>query len=110
MPSYIQSDQAKAFLSCEFMAFLNKKGVSTSHSLNYNLRGNRQIKKFNATIWTAVKLALKSKDLPIDYREQVLPEALHLIRLLLCTTMNTTHHERLFNCQRRSTMGVTFLA
>ena len=92
------------------MAFLSNKGVSTSHSSIYNPRGNGQIEKFNATIWTAVKLALKSKGLPIDHWEQVLHEALHSMRSLLpvCTTTNTTPHERLFNYQRRSTMGVTF--
>ena len=69
MPSYIHSDQAKTFLSREFLAFLNNKGVSTSHSSIYNPCGNGQIEKFNATIWTAVKLALKSKNLSIDHWE-----------------------------------------
>ena len=108
MPSYIHSDQAKTFLSRKFVAFLNNKGVRTNHSSFYNIRENKQIEKFNVTIWTAVKLALKLKNLPIDHWEQVLSEALHLIRSLLCTATNTTPHERLFNYQRRSTMGVTF--
>ena len=82
--------------------------MSTNHLSIYNSRGNGQIEKINATIGTALKLALKSKDLSIDHWEQVLPETLHSIRSLLSTAMNTTFHGHLFNYQRRSTMGVTF--
>ena len=38
----------------------------------------------------------------------MLPDALHSIRSLLCTTTNTTPHERLFNFNRKSTSGNSF--
>ena len=50
-------------------------------------------------------LALKSKNLPTSEWERVLPDALHSIRSLICTSTNVTPHERLFNYQRRSTSG-----
>ena len=37
--------------------------------------------------------------------EAVLPDALHSIRSLLCTSTNATPHERLFADQRRCTSG-----
>ena len=39
--------------------------------------------------------------------ETVLPDALHSIRSLLCTTTNTTPHDRMFNFTRKSTSGKT---
>ena len=43
--------------------------------------------------------------LPIICWQDVLPDALHSIRTLLCTALNETLHERMFNFQRRSTTG-----
>ena len=37
--------------------------------------------------------------------EEVLPDALHSIRSLLCTTTNSTPHDRLFKFNRKSTSG-----
>ena len=73
----------------------------------YNPRGNGQCERYNATIWTAVKLALKSKNLPIEQSQVVLPEALHSIRSLLCITTNMTSHERMFYYNRRSCLGLS---
>ena len=84
LPSYIHSDNAKSFTLQEFINYLNSRGVSTSCTSVYNPRGNGQCERYNAVIWTAVKLALKTKKLPIEQWEAVLPEALHLIRSLLC--------------------------
>jgi len=58
-------------------------------------------------IWSAVKLALKTRSLPISQWETVLPEALHSIRLLLCTSTNSTPHERFLKFQRRSALGTS---
>ena len=38
----------------------------------------------------------------------VLPQVLHSVRSLLCTTTNETPHERFFEFQRRSIFGVSF--
>ena len=39
--------------------------------------------------------------------ESVLPESLHAIRSLLCTSTNQTPHERLFKYQRRAATGIS---
>ena len=50
-------------------------------------------------------LALRSRQLPVTVWESVLPDALHSIRSLLCTSTNETPHERMFAFQRRSCHG-----
>ena len=74
----------------------------------YNPRGNGQCERYNGIIWQAITLALKSSNLTFTAWEQVLPDALHSIRSLLCTTTNATPHERLFNFNRKSTSGNSF--
>ena len=105
MPSYIHNDRAPDFLSKEVKDYLHSKGIATSKTSRYNPRGNGQAERYNGTIWKAVTLALKSKDLPLSAWEHVLPDALHSIRSLLCTATNCTPHERMFNFQRKSTAG-----
>jgi hypothetical protein len=52
-----------------------------------------------------VRLALESKQLPVEAWELVLPDALHSIRSLLCTSTNETPHERFFSFTRKSSSG-----
>lgn len=52
-------------------------------------------------------MALKTKHLSVENWEQVLPQALHSVRSLLCTTINCTPHERMFRHPRRSTNGTS---
>ena len=54
----------------------------------------------NDLIWTAVKLKFKSCQLCIEHWESSIPS-------LLCTAMNETPHQRMFNVKRRSTIGVS---
>ena len=105
MPAYIHNDRAPDFLSKEVRDYLHGRGIATSKTSRYNPRGNGQAERFNGTIWKAVNLALKSKELPLSAWELVLPDALHSIRSLLCTATNCTPHERMFNFQRKSTAG-----
>ena len=63
------------------------------------------VEKYNGTVWKAITLALKSQPLPTSHWETVLPDALHIIRSLLCTANNCTPHERLFNFTRNSSSG-----
>ncbi|KXJ09520.1 hypothetical protein AC249_AIPGENE11011 [Exaiptasia diaphana] len=56
---------------------------------------------------SAVRLALKSANLPDAKWEMVLPDALHSVRSLLSTATNATPHERFFGFQRRSTHGTS---
>uniref|UniRef100_A0A1B6L070 Uncharacterized protein n=1 Tax=Graphocephala atropunctata TaxID=36148 RepID=A0A1B6L070_9HEMI len=50
----------------------------------------------------AISLALRSKHLPINRWKTVLRESLHSIRSFLCTLINCTPHERMFEHHRKS--------
>ena len=107
MPAYIHSDRGASFMSTELRQFLLDKGVAASHTTAYNPQGNGQIERLNRTLWKTVCLALKSKNLPPTHWEVVLTDALHSIRSLLCTAINCTPHERMFQYSRRSTNGLS---
>ena len=107
-PGYIHSDQGKSFMSTDLVRYLNDRGVATSNTSIYNPRGNGQCERYNAIIWSAVQSGLKSQGLPIAKWQQVLPDALHATRSLLCTSTNVTPHERLFSFQRQSALGTSF--
>ena len=105
MPGYVHSDRGPSLISEELKTFLNERGVATSRTSAYNPQGNGQVERYNGVIWKAVSLALESRGLPPSNWEQVLPDALHSIRSLLCTATNSTPHDRMFNFQRRSSSG-----
>ena len=71
----------------------------------YYRAGNDQVEKYNGTVWKAVTMVCKSKNLPIKYWQEVLPDVLHSLRSLLCTATNEMPHECLFCFARRSTSG-----
>ena len=48
---------------------------------------------------------MKTHKLPLQHWQELLSDALHSVRSLLCTATNQTPHERIFNYQRRSTSG-----
>lgn len=75
-------------MSDQLQSFLTQKGVATSRMTLYNPRGNSPVKRFNGILWKAITLALKSLDLPITQREQVVADALHSIRSLFFTATN----------------------
>ena len=107
MPAYIHTDQGANFMSKELKDFLISKNVATSRTTPYNPQGNGQCEKLNGTLWKAITLSLKSRGLPQSCWQDVLPDALHSIRSLLCTSTNTTPHERMFLFQRRSSTGTS---
>jgi len=76
---------------------LRERDIACSRTSVYNAPGNGQCERYNGIIWTAIKLAIKSRKLDIAQWECVLPDALHSIRSLLCTATNATPHERLFH-------------
>ena len=43
------------------------------------------------------KLGLKTYKLPLQHWQELLSDALHSVRSLLCTATNQTPHERIFN-------------
>ena len=105
MPCYVHSDNAKSFISKELKDFLTKRGVASSKSSPYHPTGNSQVERYNGVVWKAIRLALKSHNLPISSWENVLPDALHSVRSLLNTNTNCTPHERFLNFNRRSPSG-----
>nr|XP_039261686.1 uncharacterized protein LOC120337851 [Styela clava] len=105
IPGYIHSDRGKSFMSAELRDFLLKRGVATSQSSPYHPIGNSQVERFNGIIWKAVRLCLRTYNLPITHWEYVLPKALQSLRSLLCTAVNATPHELFFNFQHRSPSG-----
>ncbi|XP_041989092.1 uncharacterized protein LOC121740463 [Aricia agestis] len=104
-PHYIHSDRGAAFMSKELRDFLVMNGVACSRSTPYNPQGNGQVERLNGTLWKTIRLILKSKQMDIGHWEHVLPNALHSIRSLLCTSTNMTPHERFFKHPRRSANG-----
>ena len=92
-------------MSTELKLSLNARGVATSRTSVYNHKGNGQAERYNGIIWKTINLALKSNKLHVSQWESVITDALHSIRSLLCTSTNSTPHERLFNYQRHSTSG-----
>ncbi|XP_055891822.1 uncharacterized protein LOC129927331 [Biomphalaria glabrata] len=105
MPDYVHSDRGTSFMSREVQEFLHERGVATSRTTPYNPRGNSQVERLNGSLWKAITLALKTQGLPVSKWEQVLNQALHSLRSLLCTATNETPHERIFKFYRRSTFG-----
>ena len=103
MPSYLHSDRGTSFMSQEIKEFLSSRGVCLSQSTPYNPQGNGQIERYNGVIWKTLELAAASRNIQI--KQMLLPDALHSIRSLLCTSTNETPHERLFRFQRRSVSG-----
>ena len=107
MPAYIHSDRGSSFMSKELKAFLMSRGIATSRTTPYNPEGNGLVESSNGTIWRSVTMALRSKGLPQSCWQLVMPDVLHSIRSLLCTSTNQTPHERMFSFPRRSGTGVS---
>ncbi|XP_069788197.1 uncharacterized protein [Narcine bancroftii] len=104
-PNYIYTDRGAAVMSTEVQQYLHERGIATSRTTSYNPRGNGQVERENATIWKTVLLTLKAKDLPVTRWQEVLPEALHSIRSLLCTATNMTPHDHIFSFIRKAMTG-----
>ena len=107
MPEFIHSDRGSGFLSAELKTYLHSRGIATSRTTPYNPKGNGQVEKYNGVVWKAVSLCLASRNLELHKWQEVLPDALHSIRSLLCTATNQTPHERLFKYDRKSSCGIS---
>ena len=73
MPAYVHSDRGPSLVSQELHAFLAGKGVAVSHTTAYNPAGNGQVEKYNGTVWKAITMACKTKNLHIKHLELTLP-------------------------------------
>ena len=105
--SFVHSDRGPSFMSKDVKNYLSEKGVATSRTTPYNPQGNGQVEKLNDTLWKAINVTLKGQGLPVTHWEEVLPQALHSIRSLLCTATNETPHERFFTFNRKSGSGTS---
>ena len=107
MPAHMHSDNGKAFKSKSYSTYMHAKGISTGYSTPYHPQGNGQVEKLNGTVWQTILLALEDRGLSVEHWESVLPDVLHSIRSLICTTTNETPHERLFIHRRKSVSGAS---
>ena len=71
----------------------------------YHQTGNSQNKCWNQTICRTIKLMLHSRRFPEEAWENVLQDALHSTRSLLCTSTNLTPHDRFFQFHHRLMLG-----
>jgi len=95
-PSYVHSDRAATFLSQKLKAYLHEHGIATSHSTPYHPTDNSQSERYVQTIWKTITLMIRGRKLSQQQWEEILPEALHAVRTLLCSSTNTTPHQRFF--------------
>ena len=105
LPMFVHSDRGSSFMSRELKDYLTQRGVATSRTTPYHPTGNGQCERTNQTIWRTILLCLRNHNSPSSSWENVLPDALHAVRSLLCTSTNATPHERFLKFERRSMLG-----
>ena len=105
MPAFVHSDRGPSLVSHELHSYLTGKGEAVSRTISYNPADIGKVEKYNGTVWRADTMACRSKNLPIKYWQDALPDAFHSLRSLLCTATNKTPHERLLRFSLRSTSG-----
>ena len=94
-------------MSQDVKVYLHSRGVATSLTTPYHPTGNSQCERLNQTLWRTIRLFLKSRGLTDEQWADVLPDALHSIRSLLCTATNATPHEKFLSFPRQSMLGKT---
>ena len=91
MPGFIHTDRGFCFSAKVFKNFLHFWGIASSRMTPYHPTRNSQNECWNQTIWRTIKLMLHSRRFPEAW-ENVLQDALHSTRSLLCTSTNSTPH------------------
>ena len=75
---------------------MGRKSPNACGDETLEIGSTSQCERFNQITWKTVSLMVKGRHLfPMQW-EKVLPEVLHSVRTLLCTTTNSTPHERFF--------------
>ena len=92
MAAFTHSDRGSGFMSTQLKDCLLQKGISFSRITPFNPEENEQVERLNGTLWKTVLLTLKARELPVSCWKDVLPDALHSIKSLLCTGINATPH------------------
>ena len=77
MLAFVHSDRGPSLLSHELRSYLTGKVIAVSCTTPCNPAGNGQVEKYNGTVWRAITMACRSKNLPIKYWQDVLPDALY---------------------------------
>ena len=80
-------------MSAEFKRYLLDKGIASSCTTIYNPAGNGQVECLNQTLGQTIKLELKTHKLPLQHWQELLSDALHSNRSLLCIATNQAPHE-----------------
>lgn len=96
MPEMVHKERGTDFQSEETQLYLLGK-IVTSKTSRYKPKCNSQVERLNGTLWKAIQVTLHSRNLKQSDWENVLLDALHSIRSLLCTATNETPDERMFN-------------
>ena len=105
LPMYVHSDVGAVFKARDLRNYLVKRGIAASRITPYHQTGISQVERTNNTIWKTVQLMVCDQEISIERWQDVLPDALHAARSLLCTSTNSTPHERFFGFERRSMLG-----
>ena len=103
--NYVHTDRGSGFTSKMLKEYLLEKGIASSQTTPYNPQGNGQCERYNGVLWKSIRCALRSRQLPIEKWEVVVPTVLNSIRSLLCTTTGDTPHARFLSFTRRSYYG-----
>ena len=104
-PSYIHSDRGLSFMNHDVKRFLTERGIASSCSSPYHPTGNSQCERANQTVWKTIKLMLHSRGWPEERWQDVVNDALHALRSMLCKATNETPHERMFRYSRNAMIG-----
>lgn len=99
---YVHSDRGSSFMSSELKSYLLSRGIASSNSTKYHPTGNSQCERYVGTIWKAIRLKMHDRRLRESEWDQVVPVALNAVRNLLCTSTNSTPHDRFFRFSRKS--------
>ena len=104
-PAFMHTDRGTQFMSQEFQSFCLSAGISLSRTTPYHPQGNGQCERYNGVICKSISCLLHARNLPTSHWEFVLPDALAAIRTLLCTSTGESPHARMFQYERRGSLG-----
>ena len=105
LPGFVHTDRGSCFSAKVFKDFLHFPGIATSRTTSYHLTDNLQNERWNQTNWRRIELMLHSRRLPEEVWKNVLQDSLHSTKSLLCTSTNSTPHDRFFQFHPRSMLG-----
>jgi hypothetical protein len=107
-PESIHCDRGPQLMSHEFNEFFELMNIPVTHSSKYNPRGNGQCERYNGELQRVMARILKQEDLDdIDW-EEVIAEALAVMRATVCEPTGKSPHNTFFNFKRRVFHGKIF--